>query len=411
MTPFWAAAGIFGATYLLLSFQSLPGVFIRRPAAALIGAVAMVSAGVVSLHTAYSLVDMDTLVFILGMMIVIGYLEVSGFFEQVEAFLLQDAKTPRQLLGLVVASSGLLSALFMNDTICLMFTPLVLRVARKCRRNPAPYLIALATASNIGSTFTPMGNPQNMIVAVHSKIPFLSFVWRLAPLALLGLWLDYLVLVRAYPAEFAPGGEISLPDIQAPPLRGRLLYACLGATAVLLVLLSLDVHPPLAAIVVAAALILAGATQPREAFAKIDWELLLMFACLFVVMGGVRQSGLLAALMDPLSKTSEAGPLLRLSALSAVSAALSNLVSNVPAVVFLSNLLPGAGADRPLWLALAASSTLAGNLTLIGSVANLIVFESARKECRVGFGEYARAAAPLATALVVLSVFWLWLVG
>ena len=183
MPHVWTAALVFGLTYLLLSFQSLPGIFLRRPAAALLGAVAMVAGGVVPLDKAYRLVDLDTLVFILGMMIVIGYLEVSGFFEKVEWLILERARTARGLLALVVASSGLLSALFMNDTICLMLTPVVVRLVRRCGLRPAPYLIALATASNIGSAFTPMGNPQNMIIAVHSGVPFLSFVLKLAPLS------------------------------------------------------------------------------------------------------------------------------------------------------------------------------------------------------------------------------------
>ena len=404
----WAAGLIFLLTYLLLSFQSLPGVFLRRPAAALIGATAMVAAGVVPLDKAYRLVDLDTIVFLLGMMIVIGYLEVSGFFERVEGLLLRRARTPRQLLGLVVASSGLLSALFMNDTICLMLTPLVLRAAKRCSLRPAPYLVALATSSNIGSVFTPMGNPQNMIVAVHSGIPFLSFVWRLAPVAALGLWLNYHAVRLAYREDFAPGRDI-LPEAPLEPARrGRLLYACLAVTAALLVLLALDVPPPLAAIAAGAALILAGATRPREAFARIDWELLLMFGSLFVVMGGLREAGLLGALSERAAELSSSPLATRLGALAFLSTVMSNLVSNVPCVVLLSNLLPSAGGEPALWLVLASSSTLAGNLTVIGSVANLIVFETARRDCRVGFWEYLKVGAPLAVLLIGFSTLWLW---
>ncbi|MDD5628354.1 MAG: anion transporter [Elusimicrobia bacterium] len=407
----WFAAAVFLLTYLLLSFPNLPKVFIRRPAAALIGAVAMVAGGVVSLDKAYRLVDLDTIVFILGMMILIGYLEVSGFFEKVEWLILERAHTARGLLALVVLSSGLLSALFMNDTICLMLTPVVLRLARRCGLKPAPYLIALATSSNIGSAFTPMGNPQNMIIAVHSGLHFNAFVLKLAPVAALGLGLNYLVLSRAYPAEFAPGRSIRVPGVQAPPGRGRLLYACLAASGLLLVLLACDVHPPMAAISVAVLLILAGATKPREAFARIDWELLLMFSGLFVVMGGLRESGLLGALLGQLSGAAAAGLGAQLAGLSAVSVLLSNIVSNVPAVVFLSNVLPALGGRDALWLALAATSTVAGNLTIIGSVANLIVFESARKDASVGFWEYFRVGAPLTLLLVALSAAWLWVLG
>lgn len=404
------AALIFVVTYLLLSFQNLPGVFLRRSAAALLGAVAMVAVGVVSLDKAYRLVDLDTIVFILGMMIVIGYFEVSGFFERVEWIILKRARTTRDLLALIVASSGILSALFMNDTICLMLTPVVLRLVKRCGLKPAPYLIALATSANIGSVFTPMGNPQNMIIAVHSQIPFSLFVLKLLPVTALGLWLNYHALRRTYKGEFVRGRLIGLEEIVPPAGRGRLLYVCLGISAALLVLLALNVHPPLAAIVAAAALILAGATKPREAFARIDWELLLMFGSLFVVMGGLRESGLLQALTDRVAGVSGAGLLTKLGGLSLVSGVLSNIVSNVPAVIFLSNLLPALGDPHPLWLALAASSTVAGNFTIIGSVANLIVFESARKDAQVGFWEYLKVGAPLAVFLTVFSVFWLYAV-
>ena len=407
MSHAWIAAVVFGFTYLLLSFQNLPGIFIRRPAAALIGAVAMVAGGVVSLDRAYRLVDLDTIVFILGMMIVIGYLEVSGFFEKVEWFIVSRARTTRQLLALIVASSGLLSALFMNDTICLMLTPIVLRLTRRCGLRPAPYLIALATSSNIGSAFTPMGNPQNMIVAVHSGVPFAGFVWRLAPISALGLWLNTLILRRAYPGDFAPGRTVAVAGPGAPAGRGRLLYVCLAAVAALLVLLSCDVRPPLAAIVTAAALVLAGSTRPREAFARIDWELLLMFASLFVVMGGLRESGLLDDLMVRLSGASAAALPARLAGIALASALVSNVVSNVPCVVFFVNVLPAMGGGTAAWLTLAVASTLAGNLTLIGSVANLIVFETARREGHIGFWEYLRVGAPLALLLIGLSVAWL----
>lgn len=246
---------------------------------------------------------------------------------------------------------------------------------------------------------------------MHSHIPFLEFVIKLAPVTALGLWPDYWVIRKAYAGEFADGRHIHVENPEAPPGRGRLLYVCLGASAVLLILLALNVHPALAAIVVAAMLILAGATRPREAFARIDWELLLMFASLFVVMGGLRQSGLLEELTGRVSQAREAGMLARLGGLSLVSAALSNVVSNVPAVVFLSNVLPALGGQDSLWLALAASSTVAGNITIIGSVANLIVFESARRDAHVGFREFFRVGAPRALLLGLLSVVWLRLIG
>ncbi len=401
-----AAGLIFLVTYFLFSFPNSRGIFIRRPAAALLGAVAVVLFKVVPLHQAYGLVDYDTLLFILGMMIVIGYLQISGFFDEVERLILSRARTTRELLGLVVVSSGFLSALFMNDTICLMLTPVVLRIARRAQLHPNPYLIALATASNIGSSATPMGNPQNMIIAIHSAIPFGLFASRLLPVAVLGLVLDYAVIRRLYPREFAQGRKIVSDPIEAVP-RGRLIYVCLAATALLLGLFAFDISAPLAAASVAALLILAGATRPRAAFRYIDWELLLMFAGLFVVMGGVRKSGLLSLFWGALEAAAKAPVADRLWALTGASAFLGNLVSNVPAVVFLVNIVPHLGKEISLWLDLALASSLAGNLTIIGSVANLIVFESAEGQARVGFWEYFRAGAPVSIFLMALGTLYL----
>ncbi|MDE2293127.1 MAG: anion transporter [Elusimicrobia bacterium] len=406
----WAVA-VFVLTYLLISFQNIPGVHIHRPAAALVGATAMVVLGVVRLDQAYRLVDMDTLAFILGMMVLIGYLELSGFFQRVESAVLARARTPRQLLALVVASSGLLSALFMNDTVCLMLTPLVLRVTRRAGLSPNAYLVALATAANIGSAMTPMGNPQNMIVAVHSRIPFLPFVLTLAPLALAGLALDYWAVGLAYAGDLSAAELPPAPAAAEAPGDERLLAVCLGATVLLLALFMLGVPPPLAALASACAVIVLGATRPRAAFRHVDWELLLMFAGLFVVMGGLRASGALERLFAAAASFAGRSLPARLAAVSAASAVGSNVVSNVPCVVFLVQLLPGLGGGRALWLALAWASTVAGNLTLIGSVANLIVLETSKGETRVGFWEYCRVGAPVALLLIAAGTGYLALVG
>ncbi|MBI5630676.1 MAG: anion transporter [Elusimicrobia bacterium] len=404
----FAAVTIFLGTYVLLSFeQNIPGLHISRSAAALLGAVAMVALGVLRLDQAYRLVDLNTIVFLLGMMIVVGYLEITGFFAEVEILLLKRARTTREFLGLVVFSSGVLSALFMNDTICIMLTPVLMRLVLRARLNPNPYLVALAISSNIGSVMTPMGNPQNMIVAIHAAIPFSQFILVLAPIAALGLILNYFVLCRLYPEEFAPGRGLNLHEPHPPHVRVRLLYVCLAGVGLMLILFAMDVSPPLAAISVAALLILAGATQPRDAFRYVNWELLLMFSGLFVVMGGLRQAGVIEVLFDLTHPVVSASLAARIGAVSAASAAVSNLVSNVPCVIFFSNLLPRIGEHPALWLALAMSSTIAGNLTIIGSVANLIVFESAKGSARVGFWEYFRAGAPMTILLIIIGTIYL----
>jgi Na+/H+ antiporter NhaD/arsenite permease-like protein len=155
------AAVLFALTYLVIGLQRLPRLHIGRPAGALLGAVGMVAFGVIDFDTARRAIDLDTILFLLGMMIVLGYLDLSGFFDLVERRVLALAGSARTLLWIVVGSSGALSALFMNDTVCLMLTPIVVRVTRRMRLPPAPFLIALVTGANIGSSCTILGNPQN----------------------------------------------------------------------------------------------------------------------------------------------------------------------------------------------------------------------------------------------------------
>lgn len=399
------ALGIFLLTYILLAFQGIPGIFLPRPAATLAGAVAMVAAGVVALNDAYRLVDLNTIVFLLGMMIIVAYLQVSGFFQIVERRILSRAKTRKQFLGWLIASSGILSALFMNDAVCVMLTPVVLLFCERASLRPAPYLIALATSSNIGSAFTPMGNPQNMLIAVHSGIPFTRFVLALAPCALGGLALNYLFISRLYRNELSlPLRQEPLPPEDRP--RSRLIYVCLGATALLLVMLAVNMSPAFAAISVATLLIVAGSTRPREALKEIDWQLLLMFAGLFVVMGGLREAGLMEKLTAAASGAAARWPEGKLWLLGGISTVLSNLASNVPAVMLLSNTVDALGGGTSLWLCLAVTSTVAGNLTIIGSVANLIVFETAREKVKIGFMEYFYAGAPVGIFLIIVSCLW-----
>jgi len=181
------AAIIFALTYVIIGIQKIPKLHLGRPAGALLGAVAMVAFRVIDFDTALRAIDLDTILFLLGMMIVLAYLELSGFFELIERRILGLARSARGLLLLVVLSSGFLSALFMNDTVCLMLTPILVRVTRRLGLPVAPYLIALATAANIGSAATILGNPQNALIAVRSGISFVAFTGRLWPVSLMGL--------------------------------------------------------------------------------------------------------------------------------------------------------------------------------------------------------------------------------
>lgn len=397
-----AALIIFLASYAIIAFQSIPKLHITRPAGALLGGVAMVVFGVLTLEEAYQSVDMNTIVFLLGAMIIVAYLEISGFLGMVRSLTLRQARTPSQLLALVVASSGVMSAVFMNDTICLLFTPLVLKTARELELNPAPYLIALAASANVGSACTIIGNPQNMLIAVNSGIGFLPFLSALWPASLLGLGAVFLVVWFVYRKDLGHRRFEHRPEINLPHLRSGMFLASAAVVVLFLVLLVLDYPPPLAAGGCAALLIIAGARRPRAALQKVDWELLLFFSGLFVIVAGISQAGLTAWAFGHFQKFFDGGRLEHLAWLSGFSTVLSNLASNVPAVMLFLKAIPGLDDPNLYWLALAMSSTLAGNLTIIGSVANIIVFEQSRKEVRIGFWEYLRCGLPI--TLITLAI-------
>jgi Na+/H+ antiporter NhaD/arsenite permease-like protein len=401
----WTALFILILTYLVVGVQKLPFVHISRAAGALLGAVAMVLSGVLSVQEAYAAIDLDTLVFLLGMMVIVAYLEISGFFEVLELFILKRARSRSGLLLLVVVSSGLLSALFMNDTICLMFTPVLVRLIRRLELPPAPYLIGLATAANIGSTMTIIGNPQNMLIGIRSGIHFLAFWAALSPVSLAGLALDFGLIRLIYRSQ------LRLPLKPLSDLQGyaelRVQRGLLGLSLLVillaLVLLAMGYAPQGVAISCAALLILLGSNRPRRALQHVDWPLLLIFSGLFIVMRGVEKAGLVEQLISQAGGWFAARS--ALISISWVTLIVSNLISNVPAVLLLSPLIAAAGGGTTAWLALAMASTLAGNLTLIGSAANLIVLEGAEREgVHLGFFEYLKVGLPLTLLTIGLGL-------
>ncbi len=386
---------IFVATYAILGIQGIPRIYIDRPSGALLGGVAMVAFGVLTLQEAYQAIDLDTLSFLLGMMILIAYLELSGFFEVIERWVIGLAGSTRILLALVISSAGLFSALFMNDTICLLYAPVIVRVTKRLRLNPVPYLMGLATASNIGSVATIIGNPQNALIGIQSHMRFLTFSGHLWPVAAVGLIADFAVIALIYRREI--NGQ---PLIVPPPRNpGRIQWWLLSVSMILgttmLVLLCLNYHPPSVAMTVGSIIIIAGSRKPRRALQQVDWTLLFLFAGLFVVMRGVEVSGLTGIMLDRTRSLLTQSSLAATAGLAGTVALISNLVSNVPAVMLYIPIIQAQAVRDNLWLVLAMASTLAGNLTIIGSIANLIVLEASKDEVRITFTEYLKVGIPV----------------
>jgi Na+/H+ antiporter NhaD/arsenite permease-like protein len=428
---------LFALTYLGLALGKVPGLHMDRAGIALVGAVLMLCTGMVSFEQAISpeSIDYKTLALLFGMMVVIGFLRLSGFFQRITTGALKRIRTPVGLLAATIVLSGVLSAFLINDIVCLTLTPLVLYLARRLRFDPVPHLIALATAANIGSTGTITGNPQNIYIGSHSGIPYLRFAVRLLPVAALGLILNFIVVAVVYRRSLranketsrqgegegqkarridalSPGLPLSLSprlpaeDEPADSNRHRWLeYKSVAVTLAAVVLFFTGLPLELIALGAAAVLLL-GKIKPKKIYNQVDWSLLVMFAGLFIVVHAFQLHVIAPWGIDG------HGWLLRhpVDLLSLVSAGLSNLVSNVPAVLLLEPVVQGVpqASRETAWLALAMSSTFAGNLTVLGSVANLIVVENAKREgVIVPFWEYCKVGIPLTLLTLALGIAWL----
>jgi Na+/H+ antiporter NhaD/arsenite permease-like protein len=392
-----AALVVFALTYAVLGFGALPPLRIDRTGATLVGATAMIGLGVLSPAAAAAAVDLHTLALLFGMMVVAAHLRLAGAFRWLAAHALRHARGPRALLVAVVVASGVLSALFVNDTVCLLMTPLALEAAVALGVSPVPFLLGVAMGSNVGSVATLVGNPQNMLVGTASGLTYARFAARLAPVAAAGLAVTAALLVLLHRRDLVAPPAAPAP---VPPIAHRgLLLKSAGVAAGLLAALLAGAPPALAALLAASALLVTRRVKPAKVYAQVDWSLLAMFAGLFVVVAGVERAGLSAWMLERLGEAGRTS----LPALVGVSAVLSNVVSNVPAVLVLRGWAAAFPDPERAWLALAMSSTLAGNLTLVGSVANLIVVEQARGRAHVPFGTYLRAGVPVTLATLALG--------
>ena len=397
------SAGIIVVTLIGVAVGGFPALKMNRATIALVGATLLIVIGVLNLDQAFRIVDWNTIVLLFGMMVLSVNLRMAGFFHLVTAKVLKVARTPRRLLALLVLVAGVFSAVFLNDTMVLVLTPLVLDITAALRRNPLPYLVALATSANIGSVATITGNPQNMLVGMSSGISYVAFARALAPIALLGLAVVWVVIVAIYRRDFQRENFSETyhfePQVKWPRLRKSLL-----TTLVMLVALVSGMSIPLAALLASALLLVSRRTDPAHVFQEIDWALLVFFSALFVVTGAIDTSGLGTHLFHAMRPFANSGP----APLATVAVILSNLVSNVPAVMLFRPVVPTLTNPHQAWLTLAMATTLAGNLTLLGSVANLIVAEIARtRGVHLSFFEYLKAGTLIALITLVVGVAWL----
>lgn len=399
---------IFGLTYLALAAGKVPGLRIDRAGIAVVGAAAMLVFGVLGLDEAARAVDYETIVLLFGMMIVVSHLELAGFFAIATDRIAARFSGPLPLLAVTIGLSGALSAFLVNDVVCVALTPLVLRLCRRLKRPPIPYLAGLATASNIGSVATITGNPQNIIIGSLSHISYLRFAARLAPIALIGLAINFAVVAFVYRKTLAEPVEASVSPEKLP--RPRVHRGLLWKSSIITLgtIALFFAGKPIALVALgAASILMLGRVRPKKVYDAVDWPLLIMFVGLFVVVHAFEVNVVRTWGLDRW-ETLRNSPVVLVSGLSVV---LSNLVSNVPAVLLFEPLMEVIPQKETAWLALAMSSTLAGNLTVLGSVANLIVVESAKRSgTELGFVEYLKVGVPLTIITTLVGVGWLALV-
>ena len=450
-----AAYIVFLLSYLVFALGKFPGMRIDRTGAAIIGAVLMVAFRAVPAAQALRFIDFSTIVLLFSMMLLVAYLHSARFFDWVADLVVRQLK-PRQLLPAVIFTSGLLSAFFVNDVICLVMVPFALTATRRMGLRPVPYLLAVATASNIGSVATITGNPQNILIGSVSGIRYISFLAHLGPVAIAGLFVDWLVIwllstrspmrqttpqtlsprvhhaplgtvprgvahavsaaaATTLPATLPAGnlpvkpGHRAAPDAPPPSRLSRQIVK--PAIVALLVLggFLFGAPPALVAALGAATMLVTRERDPREVYAQVDWDLLVFFVGLFLIVAGAENAGLTTRILG----WGRRWNLESAGAFTIATALFSNVVSNVPAVMLLKSLAPhllshhGAGSSETGWLLLAMASTLAGNLTVTGSIANIIVIEQARPEAEISFMQHARIGVPVTIATLALG--WLWL--
>lgn len=411
------ALAIFALSYLFISGARIPGLRIDRTGGALLGAALMLVFRIVSpsqllghsSQPADRAIDGDTLVLLFGMMLLSAYLSEAGFFRIVGSGALRWSRSPRTLLAIVLWTSGAISAFLVNDTVCVMFTPLVLAVVRAARLSPRPYLLALCMGANAGSVATFTGNPQNMLIGTASGLAYGRFAAFMLLPALGSLAAVWLVLSLSFGRELRQTTAPPHPATVAVEMERATLWLSLAGLCGIVAAFFAGLPMSWSAVVGAVGVMALARAEPRRMLERVDYVLLVFFAALFVVVFGLNHAGWgerLRDLFGPFTRGSGFAGVVGFSALSLVG---SNLLSNVPFVMIARQWVPAMAQPELSWQVLALASTLAGNLTLIGSVANLIVLESARDEVQVGFWEYFRVGAPATLLSLGVGVSILWL--
>lgn len=392
---------VFVTVYLGMILGHLPGLAVDRTGVALLGAIALVALGRSTPQEAWNAVDVPTLALLFGLMIVSAQFRQAGFYSRLTRRLAMRAVRPEILLGMLIGVAGGLSALLANDIVCLAMAPVLAEGCARRGLDPVPFLLALACAANVGSAATLIGNPQNMLIGQTLGLSFAGYLLDAVVPALLGLvavWFVVLTCVRGHWER-----AVEVQGVVAPPYnRWQVVKGSLVLGGLVLAFLFALWPREAVALIAAGVLLTTRRMATRETLGLVDWQLLVLFAGLFVVNHALAKSGMLASAMVGVRASGwDVGQPVLLFVSSAV---LSNLVSNVPATMLL---LPAASHPQAGAI-LALSSTLAGNLLIVGSIANIIVVDqAARLGIHIGWRDHVRVGAPVTLLTLAIAAGWL----
>ncbi|WP_319406369.1 anion transporter [uncultured Desulfosarcina sp.] len=396
---------LFLITYLGIALGKVPGLVIDRVGIALLGAIAMVGFGVISTQAAVQAIDLPTILLLYSLMIISAQLRLGGFYTWSASRILLLLTRPKQFLWVLMAVSAVLSALLANDIVCFAFTPVLAAALIRSGMNPLPFLLGLAISSNIGSAATIIGNPQNMLIGQVGQLAFGQFIVWCAPPALLSLLGSYLALLWIYRDKMTLGGAASTladpdswPDFN-PWQSAKGIVAVVGLVALFFTPIPREVS----AIAIAGLLLCSRRMKTRDILGLVDWHLITLFCALFIVIQGITQATDLNMVVNRF--TAWGVDLGNRTMLTGLTVVLSNIFSNVPAVMLLIPFMDPLNPQQ--WYTLALASTFAGNLFVLGSIANLIVIEQAsRLGVVISFREHARVGVPVTLISLIVLVGW-----
>jgi Na+/H+ antiporter NhaD/arsenite permease-like protein len=396
---------VFLLVYVGLILGELPGLALDRSGIALLGAIAVLASGRLTLEDAAQAIDAHTIALLFGLMVISAQFRLGGFYTEVVRRIGAHSAATDALLLWVIVAAGALSSVLANDIVCLAMAPMLIEVCARRQLTPIPFLLALACASNVGSAATLIGNPQNMFIGESLRLSFAGYLLDGAPPAVVGLLITWVIIRWQWQGRWMAAESLRIDRRHPRPFdRWQTGKGLVLLFVTIAVFLFTQLPRDVVALTAAGVLLLSRRMASREMVGLVDWHLLVLFIGLFVVNEAVRRTGLLGEFYSAL--TTAGVDLRRPEWLFAVTPVLSNLVSNVPAVMLLLPASSGPQAGAVLALA----STFAGNLFIVGSIANIIVVEQARTQgVEVDWRTHARIGVPVTLSTLAIAAAWLWL--